>query len=192
VVTVAILFAREDSIYKSMSGCDVYDIKRDGLTFPGQIPVVAHPPCRAWGRLRYFAKPRPGEKELALFAVDKVRECGGVLEHPSGSSLWAEKALPDPGSTDQFGGFTIRVNQHWWGHKATKSTLLYICGVDPARVPPAPLVFSSPTHVVAQCSRSAKRRPELSKADRERTPPEFAKFLVNLAEICSPGRKVAV
>lgn len=33
--TVAILFARADSVYKTLPGCDVYDIERDALTFPG-------------------------------------------------------------------------------------------------------------------------------------------------------------
>ncbi|MWL55341.1 hypothetical protein GQL84_23735, partial [Escherichia coli] len=62
-----------------MPECDVFDIERDARTFAGGMPVVAHPPCRAWGRLRKFAKPRPDEKALALFAVAQVRAFGGVL-----------------------------------------------------------------------------------------------------------------
>ena len=62
---VAVLFARADSIYKSMPGCDVYDIERDARTWPGGAPVVAHPPCRSWGKFAHMAKPRPGERELA-------------------------------------------------------------------------------------------------------------------------------
>lgn len=54
---VAVLFARQDSTYKALSGVDVYDIDRDARTFQGGMPVVAHPPCRAWGRLRAFANP---------------------------------------------------------------------------------------------------------------------------------------
>ena len=75
---VAVLFASEDSAYKTLAGCDVYDIERDALTWPGGCPVVAHPPCRAWGQLRYWAKPRPGEKELALWAVEQVQRWGGA------------------------------------------------------------------------------------------------------------------
>ncbi|WP_202122885.1 hypothetical protein, partial [Escherichia coli] len=76
---IAVLFARVDSNYKAMPECDVFDIERDARTFAGGMPVVAHPPCRAWGRLRKFAKPRPDEKALALFAVAQVRAFGGVL-----------------------------------------------------------------------------------------------------------------
>ena len=73
---VAALFVRSDSIYKSLPGVDCFDIERDALTFPGGKPVVCHPPCRAWGVLRKFAKPRPGEKALAPWAVNQVRDLG--------------------------------------------------------------------------------------------------------------------
>lgn len=75
--TVAVLFARSDSNYKTMPGCDVYDIDRDARTFAGGLPVIGHPPCRAWGRLRQFAKVRPDEKALAPWAVEQVRAWGG-------------------------------------------------------------------------------------------------------------------
>lgn len=76
MMDVAVLFARADSIYKTLPGCDVYDIDRDARTFPGGMPVVAHPPCRMWGKLRQFAKGRPDEKDLARFAVAMVRQWG--------------------------------------------------------------------------------------------------------------------
>ena len=47
--TVAVLFARADSYYKTLPGCEVYDMERDARTYDGPWPVVAHPPCRAWG-----------------------------------------------------------------------------------------------------------------------------------------------
>ena len=96
--TVAVLFARSDSVYKTLPGCDVYDMERDARIYDGPHPVVAHPPCRAWGRLRVFASPRPDERNLARLAVAMVREFGGVLEHPAGSTLWAaqSRALASP------------------------------------------------------------------------------------------------
>ncbi len=47
---VSVLFARSDSIYKTLDGCDVWDIERNALSWPGGNPVVAHPPCQRWGK----------------------------------------------------------------------------------------------------------------------------------------------
>lgn len=68
-MTVAVLFARTNSVYKTLPDVEVYDIERDARTYDGPWPVVAHPPCRAWGRLRTFASPRPDERNLARLAV---------------------------------------------------------------------------------------------------------------------------
>jgi hypothetical protein len=101
---VAVLFARQDSSYKRIPGCDVYDLERDARNYDGPLPVVAHPPCRAWGRLRRFANPRPDERNLARLAVALVREFGGVLEHPAGSLLWQSQRLPALGQRESWGG----------------------------------------------------------------------------------------
>lgn len=42
--TVAALFVRADSIYKTMPDVDAWDIERDARRWPGGCPVVAHPP----------------------------------------------------------------------------------------------------------------------------------------------------
>ena len=188
--TVAVLFARGDSVYKGMPGCDVYDIERDARTWPGGASVVAHPPCRAWGRLRTFAKPRPDEKALAPWAVEQVRRYGGVLEHPAASTLWAAAGLPAPGRFDAVGGWTLPVHQHWWGHRAEKATLLYIVGVAPRDVPEMPMRIDEPTHVV-QSRKRTDYRPHITKAEREHTPPEFAAWLVELARRTNVAEKVA-
>lgn len=187
-MTVAVLFARSDSIYKSLPGCDVFDMERDARKWQGGAPVVAHPPCRGWGRLRAFAKPREDEKALALFAVVMVRRWGGVLEHPEASSLWGAAGLPRPGcGLDEFGGWTLPVPQFWWGHKARKNTWLYIVGVEPGSMPRPPLVLGDAPYTVGKWSGrdGARQRPELSKADRERTPPAFAEWLCRVARLVS-------
>ena len=51
---VAAMFVRADSVYKTIPGVDCWDIDRDARLWPGGCPVVAHPPCRAWGRLRHL------------------------------------------------------------------------------------------------------------------------------------------
>lgn len=196
-MTVAVLFARSDSVYKTLPGVEVYDIERDARTYDGPWPVVAHPPCRAWGRLRHFAKPRPDEKALALWAVNQVRRNGGVLEHPRASTLWPTAGLPMPGlAPDAWGGWTLGISQHWWGHRAEKLTMLYIVGCAPCDVPAMPMVLGGGTHVIAMNKGPGRGvggqrlrkgmpgwRPEVSKAEREHTPPDLARWLVDLASI---------
>jgi hypothetical protein len=186
---VAVLFARKDSVYKTFPDCDVFDVDRNALNYSGGRPIVAHPPCRAWGQLAHMANPRPGERELALWAVDMVRLYGGVLEHPRASRLWKEKPLPKVGDIDAWGGFTLKVNQFDWGHKAEKATNLYICGCVPNDVPELPQRTGRPTHVIASSSARQHRghpcfRPEVTRREREATPPAFAEWLVELAGLC--------
>jgi len=194
VASVAVLFARADSTYKTMPGCDVWDAERDARRWQGGAPVVAHPPCRAWGRLRAMAKPRHDEKALALFAVDQVRRFGGVLEHPAHSTLWPAAGLPLPGERDAFGGWTLPIQQLWWGHRAQKDTWLYIVGCEPRDLPAMPMVLGEASHVIAQRrtlsdgGRLKKGmpgwRPEVTKAEREHTPPQLAEWLCEVARRC--------
>lgn len=187
--SIAVLFARADSVYKQMPRCDVFDFERDALTFPGCLPVIAHPPCRSWGRLRHMAKPRPGERELALWAVDQVRAYGGVLEHPAGSLLWKEKPLPEPGTSDAWGGWTLTISQWWWGHKADKATRLYICGVSPDRLPSIPFRLGEPEFVVAPSRLNRLGKKIITKPEREATPLALAEWLCQVAALCrSPSR----
>lgn len=190
---VVVLFARADSIYKGMPGLDVWDMERDARKFRGAGPVVAHPPCRAWGCLRAMAKPRPDEKELALYAVNQVRLNGGVLEHPAGSTLWPVAKLPEPGERDAWGGFTMVVPQFWWGHQANKGTRLYICGCGPGDVPPVPLVLGEAPLTMSSTRKelvaAGLQKKELLKKDREKTPPAFAAWLVELARRCHRGNQ---
>src|SRR3990167_7122777 len=186
---VAILFARRDSIYKTLDGCDVWDADRDARNFPGGMPVVAHPPCRAWGRLAHFANPAEGEKELAPWAVEQVRKCCGVLEHPEQSRLWASCGLPLGATRDTF-GFTLSVDQRWWGHRATKATWLYVCGVEPRNVPEMPLRIDEGTHCIMCDRRGASRnrwKQCLPTSEREATPPAFARWLLVLARRSRPN-----
>lgn len=183
---ITILFARRDSAYKTLPDVDVWDADRDALNWPGGTPIVVHPPCRAWGRLRHFARTDEGEKELAIWAVAQVRQWGGVLEHPAGSLLWQEANLPAPGAHDAYHGWTLPIVQHWWGHRANKATWLYIVGCLPRQIPDLPLRLDEPTHVVqSQC----QGRPHITKAEREHTPIEMARWLVEVARRCGDNWK---
>lgn len=171
---VAVLFARSRSVYSRVPGCDVWDAARDARHYFGNLPVIAHPPCRAWGRLKGQAKPRPDERQLSFFAVDAVRRCGGVLEHPAASSLWPAAGLPQPGEVDEFGGFTFPILQSWFGHRAPKATWLYIVGTSARNLPEIPFELGIPAHRVEMMGRS----------ERESTPFELATWLFAVAELC--------
>lgn len=197
---VAVLFARRDSIYKSFNDLDVFDFERNALNFTGGAPVIAHPPCRAWGELSHLAKPRQGEKELAFFAVDAVRKNGGVLEHPKKSKLWVEIGINAPGQKDAAGGWVLPISQHWFGHRAEKKTYLYIVGIEPGQLPIMPMVLGGSTHVITQPGRKANGirlkkgdkgwRPEVTKAEREHTPKELAAWLVDVARTIEANRAI--
>jgi len=189
--SVAVLFARADSVYFDLPNCDVYDAARDARTFAGGVPVVAHPPCRTWSRLRSFANAPSAERDLAPWSVDVVRRWGGVLEHPAGSFLWQALGLPPVGlvdrgftpARDRFGGWSLVVPQFWWGHRAHKSTWLYICGVQPRELPALPFVLGRASHTLGLFSGRDRStaRPEVSKRERDASPPAFARWLVDLA-----------
>lgn len=191
---VAVLFARRDSIYKVMRGCNVsvWDEDRDALKWPGGCPVIAHPPCRAWGGLRHMAKPAAGERELALFALAQVRKWGGVLEHPRRSELWPQLDLPMGDEVDEHGGYSLLVNQAWWGHLAEKPSLLYVCGVARRDIPPVIVDLRAPSHIVGGSGRRRDGtrlgwRPDLSRRLREATPRDFAMWLIRLARAARPA-----
>jgi hypothetical protein len=188
-LSCAVLFARTDSIYKSIPECDVFDKKRNALSYQGQLPVICHPPCRAWGRLKGLANPEPGEKDLARFAIKKVRGNGGVLEHPAFSDLWEDQNLPVNPGTDQYGGFTVSIDQHWFGHKAKKPTWLYIVGISPNELPPFLLNFNCIDYTVGySAARSWTYKKECPKKDREATPVKLAAYLIGIIHLINKNK----
>ena len=184
---ISVLYVREDTKYKNYN-VDCWDVKRNAFNYTGSNVIIAHPPCRAFSKLKAFSKHPPVEKEFAYRSIDLIRKNGGILEHPRHSSLWKEKELPKPGLKDAFGGFTICVNQSWFGHKAEKNTFLYICGIELCNLPLIPLSFDAITHVVSS-SKKATGKKELSKNDRERTPVKFIDWLIETALLIEGGRK---
>lgn len=188
---VAILCTHPQSHYRHLSGAICFDEHTDARTFAGGMPVVAHPPCRLWGKLRGLSTltgpEAERERELARFCVNQVRQCGGVLEHPAFSKLWADEAIPLPGTgLDHWGGFSIDVNQCWWGHRAIKRTWLYIVGTTPATMPEYGPSFVAHSGICGTLKRRRiKGLPEIPKKERHLTPPAFATWLVELARHCT-------
>ena len=184
---ISILFVAKNSVYKTMTDSvgeplDCWDEERDAMKWPGGNPIVAHPPCRLFCKLKHLSTAPKSEKHLAHFAVQKVREFGGVLEHPAHSSLWKEAGLPRPGRYDEYGGFTFSVDQFWFGHQARKATWLYVFGTTPRDLPDTTLRFG-----YAEDIWGGKDRPTNGgrwSGARSATPPAFARWLVDTAERC--------
>ena len=114
------------------------------------------------------------------------------MEHPERSALWPVAGLPDVNTSDDY-GYTLKVDQHWWGHRARKRTLLYVCGVERGRLPAMPLTLTEPSHVVSSGyakgpHRHRSRKPEIGKRERKATPPDFAAWLIAVAR-ASCGEK---
>ena len=191
---VACLFVMSDSIYKTIPGCDCYDLDRDARTYNGNLPVVTHPPCQLWGAMANVNYARWGGEHnkpgndggLFRFALDTVRRCGGVLEHPKASKAWAAHGLIKPiGAGWQRtldGGWVCEVWQSAYGHRANKATWLYCFGR------PLPATWQRPqgSHQVGFQDQRGKSRnkPTLSKREANHTPASFARYLVELAAGC--------
>jgi hypothetical protein len=182
-----------------MGDVDVWDAARDARLYTGPFPVVAHPPCAHYGKLRHLA--RTNDADCAPRAVEQVRTYGGVLEHPAGSLLWEACGLPLPGCLpDAWCGYSVEVCQVDWGHVARKRTWLYLVGVPSSALRwPA---SREPTHWIGgfrtgggRANRYASNGSAVpdgirvcSAQQRRRTPPAFAAYLVGLAALATPPR----
>jgi len=192
--TVAVLYIDPRGPYPKMADVEPWGELEDARKYAGPHPVVAHPPCGPWGRLRHLYQGL--EHDCAPQALAAVWRFGGVLEHPAGSGLWDACFLPKPGEPpDRFGGYTIEVDQCDWGHVARKRTWLYLVRV------PRPIVFPTkrePTHWASGYRATSAPNPKrtgspvppgikiCSAQQRRRTPPAFAEWLVSLARQVRP------
>lgn len=207
---VAALFVQPDGVYSAMPDVDPWPEERDARTYSGPLPVVAHPPCQRWGRLgaanyhRWGGEHnRPGnDGGCFASALRSVSLHGGVLEHPAGSHAWHTFGLVRPDgcgwsrdlrSTWTVAGpaWTCEVWQSAYGHKAAKKTWLYYVG----QRKPADADWRRihGTHQVGFPDRRGKsaNKPTLSKRDANATPPDFARYLVELAASARVACEVA-
>jgi hypothetical protein len=175
---VAVLCVAGNSLYHKLPNVEAYDMKRDVRTFAGGMPVVGHPPCRSWSAYcAHQAKPLPGEKDLGPLVVEWLKKCGGVLEHPAHSRLFAHCELPRPGEHKE-GMWTAEVLQAWWGDSRTKKTWLCFFGIAPEKVH-----FPFKLHDAAG---DRRRWQVMSKHQRSATNPAMAEWLIQTASKASP------
>ena len=203
--SISALFVEKDGIY-SKRDVDLWDIERDARLYQGPNPVVAHPPCKRWGRY-WGGGPSAQVKRImgnddgcfaaALYAV---RTWGGVIEHPEASHAWRWFGLPRPNKSgawnlpDSFGGRSCCVEQGHYGHRARKATWIYA-----VNVPPVPLIWGPSEGIrLDQGFHSAEERrrhresnppmPLLSAQERIATPGPFADLLLELALLTTNPR----
>lgn len=184
------LYVAPDGPYPALLGAEFcWTEDRDARTYNLTRPVIAHPPCSSWGRMARVNHSRWGTEigdDAGAFrhALETVRECGGVLEHPSQSIAFEAFGLghPSHGVWSQISGreWTCCVWQSAYGHVARKATWLLYSGDRE----PFPLRWQRPegTKTVGGGIHTGfNRKPRASDSEALLTPHDFAVELVRLA-----------
>lgn len=168
----------------AMDGVECWGLPaRDARDYRGPHPVVAHPPCKWWGAMRWQQDGDDGGCFASALAA--VRAYGGVLEHPEGTAAFKRYQLGIPlrgvgWQRDLWGGWSCTVDQVLYGHRCRKRTWLYYVGASP----PTPLDTRDGTGLASHlvCTGPGCRdRPILPASERHLTPRPFADALVALA-----------
>lgn len=185
---IPVLFTESDSNYKLFENFDAYDVERNAFTYSDRLPLVAHPPCRLFSRLRKFSTAPAQEKKCAFFALSKIRQFGGILEHPRSSLLWKTGNFDLSGNVDNYGGFLRSVNLSWFGYPCEKKTMLYFVGISPGQLPEFPLSFDAITHQIS--SSKKKSLPEISKDSRSSTPVAMIAYFIQVINIINHNKSI--
>ena len=196
IARIAALFVEYGGVYYGQ-GLDCWDVDRDARDYAGPMPVIAHPPCKRWGRywsggpsakIRRHLGDDNGCFATALWAV---RTFGGVLEHPEASKAWDYYGLVRPHRSggwlgpDSYGGYSCCVEQGHYGHKARKATWLYAVNTSRPELRWGPSEgkarMDSGYHSREERTTSYREpAPRLSASERLSTPIEFRDLLIGL------------
>jgi len=189
--TIAALYVETDGCYFGLDGVEPWDIKRDARTYDGPHPVVAHPPCKRWGRMARMMYATHGHEHLRpgndggcfKAALDAVRKWGGVLEHPAGTQAFREFGIPRPfmGAWHRTicGGWVTEVAQCQYGHKARKLTWLYLHAAAP---PSLDWRCEGYTHMIGPLRKGVDTDLQaLSRKENLATPQAFRDILIKMA-----------
>lgn len=196
---IAALFVAGGGTYYSIHGVDPWPEARDARAYAGPWPVVAHPPCAAWGR---YAKPTPASTARGPLAGDDggcfaaalaaVHRWGGVIEHPAASKAWAAHGIPAPPPSGWARvmwaprpAYVCAVEQGHYGHRAQKPTWLYLT----TDTEPPPLRWGPSTVAPIGSGHARGNVERMSRRERAATPPEFARLLVALVTPAHGARR---
>ena len=140
---IAALYILEDGPYIGRDDVDPWPESRDARSYEGPHPVVAHPPCKRWGRYWSGGPSAKVRREKGAdggcfrAAMGSVIRWGGVLEHPEGSHAWNAFGIAKPPKSGGWvnaglytPGWTCCVEQGHYGHPARKATWLYAVGAE--------------------------------------------------------------
>lgn len=211
---IAALYVEKDGSYFGIPGVEPWDAERDARGYAGPWPVVAHPPCERWGSFwpgspvqvsRGIRFQKGDDGGCFAAALEAVRRCGGVIEHPRGSHAWAHFGITRPPNDGGWVradsvGWTCCVYQGHYGHKALKPTWLYCVTRHPLVAPPrlrwgrpegefmtvAGTSFKTVAHRREAEAKGWRYSPRLPTALRNRTPEPFRELLLELALGCQP------
>jgi hypothetical protein len=200
---IAALYVERGGVYWNLDGVDAWDEQRDARLYNGPHAVVAHPPCQRWGR--YWSGGPSAKVRRTLgddggcfaAALDAVRKCGGVLEHPEASHAFRHFGILIPPKSGGWVypdisdgiGWSCCVEQGHYGHPARKATWLYYVGENP----PPELIwgpsagqrldegFHSKAERDAARAAGVKPRKRLSTAQNLATPIPFRDLLLSIA-----------
>lgn len=146
---ISALYVETDGVYFGIECVDPWDGTEsstgesyDARLYDGPHPVIAHPPCKRWGR--YWSggpsakvrRKKGDDGGCFASAIEAVRRYGGVLEHPEASHAWVAFGLTKPPKSGGWidagdgRGWTCCVEQGHYGHPARKATWLYAVGCD--------------------------------------------------------------
>lgn len=200
---IAALFVETNGCYFGLPNVDPWDETRDARTYDGPYPVIAHPPCKRWGRYWHGSTRKPhqyrkgADQGCFATALTAVRNFGGVLEHPKDSLAWEWFGLQRPSvegrwiAADVFCGWTCCVEQGRYGHFANKPTWLYATGFRPPdlrwgkgaqRIHPIALAkhgYEKARRIGVMAMVGGKDKERI----RDATPTEFRDLLISIASI---------
>ena len=192
-MSVSALFVEAGGIYPQL-GVDSWDAERDGRLYTGPNPVVAHPPCKRWGR--YWSggpsakvrRKKGDDGGCFAAALEAVRRFGGVIEHPEASHAWRAFGINAPGRYSGWtqagiddAGWTCCVEQGHYGHPARKATWLFAHGVELPSLRWGRMGAGEATAMVSWCWPDSDDRPRVSKATASKTPGVFRDALLSMA-----------
>ena len=196
---IAALYVIENGPYSELAGVDAWGVTRDARAYRGVHPVVAHPPCKRWGR--YWSGGPSARVRRVLgdddgcfgHALWAVRTFGGVLEHPEASHAWRWHGISPPlrgggwVRADRW-GWTCCVEQGHYGHPARKATWLYAVGTGLPELAWGPSEgrrldegFHSSAERRAARAAGAVPVPRLSARENLETPEAFPDLLLSMA-----------